>query len=310
MTPTEALQAYGEALRKQIAEQIADEARQARERDEQIIAMLADIRALLSAPVPTPSPAPVVTPPALTVPDLVSSDSVPIVDGMWAVMASPWGMGGQPRESFAWAGMIADGKRVTGRAAWSVVPLAGTDVKAFPRVWTGRTPGHPTHGDVLPVRVSDARGVYRSRILQDQVTGRGHLAYNLWVVSSPEDRRGWTNALPLISGEILVQRRRWGDYCNPHGRYPGARNHQRLVAQGVTFAGAVCSIFAGTSGAKDVPLWTITPHDGQAIPYLDLAELVTVLRGELPSEHYLADVELGVELVDGTGDVVYEMEAP
>lgn len=258
-----------------------------------------------TSPAPVQPPSPVDAPP-VEIPDATLAGYSVGTAGDWVAQATPWGMDGQPSTSFVRAG-IGDGP--VGRAVWSVLDRSGMpQVKAFPHIRTGAKPGYSRAGSAFPMRVQGAGGRYAVDVLQSAVSGRGHLAYNLWVMDTDRVINGWANAAPHITAEILVQHSRWGDYSNPHERYPGGRNPAGRIAQGVSFGGAVVSVYRESSGAGgSIPLYLVIPHDGHTITTLDIAELVRLLDYDLAPEDWIVDLEIGPEIVEGDGDLAWSV---
>lgn len=237
--------------------------------------------------------------------DWIQGDESRFIDN-FMLKANPWGWEGQPAEAynFASAEALADGG-VLVNAVWRVFPTDKNPyVKAFPSVSIGQKPGYDTTDERFPMKVSEAKGKFELEVMNHEVDGMAHLAWDIWL--SPEDTRfsNWDSS--IINGEILVQSVRWNGYSNPNGDSVGSRDPNRKVAEGV-LDGAAVSIYEYPNGTKGSTFWVVVPHDGDIIETLDLEELMMLLADRVPQDSFICNVEAGIEIRSESGVVSFTM---
>ena len=141
-------------------------------------------------------------------------------------------------------------------------------------------------------------------------TGAGHLSYDIWLQSTPTQHNGFGKD---ITHEIMIPLDNWGGYGAYGNRNPNWYDHD------VTIDGMLFHVYV----AKD-PDGGFRPNFGggwkfvvfqpdRAIPpgTLDLAKIINYVTTRSDAfgnrwangSEYAVSVELGVEPVDGTGDI-------
>jgi hypothetical protein len=220
---------------------------------------------------------------------------------------------------------------VAWRSAWKW-PVGSTEVKAYPSAIFGAKPGYanpsntpggfhillpdgtyattapsgPTPGTFLPLPANGALPPIRSSFAYTHLvppSGRGQLAYDIWLQSSPQQAHGW--GAPPISHEIMIPLDYWGNY-GAHGyRNPGWYSHD-VVLEGLLWHVYFVRNFAGG--------WTFIVFEPDApigARTLNLSTFVNYITTRVDSNNVpwangsesLVSVELGVEPVDGIGDI-------
>lgn len=234
-------------------------------------------------------------------------DYWPVIElGSYHITAVPHGTAGQPAWSYQRITGEKYGNGAVAMAEWKVAPRADGkgDVVGFPCIKIGQKPGHATTDNRYPIKVADAAEVLSTKIIKKNVTGKGHLCWNMWFQPTPERAANWDAA--TRSAEVIVQINRWGDYSNPYGR-DGGRNLKNLQ-RWIDYKGHKCALFIEHSGAgADVPLFLIIPPDNVNLTVLDMKEMVAGIK-ELNRNHYLCSVELGVEIITESGTIVFSLE--
>lgn len=224
----------------------------------------------------------------------------------WLVESAPWGTSGQPQSSYQRIAGATINNGVAAKAEWNVAHSPGfPEVKGFPNIQIGQKPGRPTTDSRFPDQLRYVNTAFGMAVKDQSVDGMGHMAWNIWLSPERTAANSWNSA--KISGEILVQAFRWGDYSNPHERYPGGRDPRTKLFEG-TLSGARVSVYKTSSGAGGtVPLFLVIPQDGNEIKTLDLGMLVSLLRAEINVNHFLCDVECGVEMMSGSGSITWSL---
>lgn len=163
-----------------------------------------------------------------------------------------------------------------------------------------------TPGTNLPVVLPLSAGsVSMSGRFTASATGKGHLAFDIWLQNTPTQAFGF-NANNEITHEIMIPLRNWGDY----GRHPNGRNPSWLlydtVVNGITY-----HVYRADFGWSFI----VYQHDGVSHPLdangkfnVDFAGIMADAASHgLVGAQYLVSVELGIEMVYGQGDItVYD----
>ena len=240
---------------------------------------------------------------------------------------------------------VGAGGEVAFRFKWRW-PAGPNEVKAYPEIISGKRPGSASGNPVmLPDGSMAARsGVTPGTIFPLQLpikslkskfaiknvaapTGRGHLSYDIWLQSTPE--QGWPKANTSITHEIMIPLQNWGGYGgHPNGRNSGWYDHD------VTIGGRLFHVYAtkrtdgaflydfaqgsldGTYGKTGWKMIAFVP-DVFPVPAgeIDLAAFINhvATRKDVKGNpwalgnEYVSSVELGVEPVEGSGDIaVYD----
>jgi hypothetical protein len=227
---------------------------------------------------------------------------------------------------------------VSFRWAWKF-PTGTTEVKSYPSVISGRKPGYyntwtvpagqtvrlldgtnaatypsgATPGSIFPLQLplASLKSSFSYNHLSTP-TGRGHLSYDIWLQGTPTQVAGFS--APPITHEIMVPLNNWGGYGKyPTGRNPGWYDHD-VTLDGKLFHvyvnkgqdGSVRANFGG--GWKFI---VFQPDTEIAPGTLNLAAIINYVATRKDAfgspwatgNEYAVSVELGVEPVDGVGDL-------
>jgi hypothetical protein len=230
-----------------------------------------------------------------------------------------------------------------GQIAWRMSwkwPIGSTEVKSYPGAIVGAKPGcqnswtvpcgHPillpdgtqsqvfpsgtTPGTFLPLQmpVKSLKSSF-AYAHNSAPAGRGHLSYDIWLQNTPVQQHGF-NAIGEITHEIMIPLDYWGGY-GQHGvdRNPGWYDHD-VTIDGILFHvyvakggdGALRPDFGG--GWKFIVFEPDAPIKART---LDLAKFINHVTTRKDSygtpwavgNEHVVSVELGVEPVEGTGDM-------
>jgi len=302
------------------------------------------------APAPAPAPAPVEKIgliPVQSWPDTLlqvgrDNDAYWVEDGVWG----PWGLtrdtftgiGGTTYEQYIGVSPeVGANGEVAFRLAWKW-PSCCTEIKSFPSIISGAKPGfynswtkpagldlrlldgsysqkYPsgaTPGTFFPLQlpIASLKTTANYRHVSTP-TGRGHLAYDIFLQSSPTQVNGFGTG---ITHEIIIPLDYWGGYGVHGTRNPAWYDHD------VTIDGRLFHVYAGkdADGALRATWgggWKfIVFEPAQPIPagtQLDLAKFInyTTTRRDVfgtpwaNGNEYAVSVELGVEPQEGVGDI-------
>jgi hypothetical protein len=267
------------------------------------------------------------------------------VDDPYWVINNTWGQGSIPAGAFTQGvggGSTPDG-RVAFRMQWQW-PDGDSEVKGYPAALYGRKPGTASYtasllrasGKVpsssaaagapfpvkLPVPPLNAHVAFEHNA---PPTGRGHLAFDLWLQSDDTQGDHWPGS--SITHEIMVPLEHWGNYgAHPGGRNPAWYDHDATIAGKLFHVytakdGDGCSRYNfgsldGTHGRAGWKFIVFIPDASPAAPAdVNLAAIVNHVATRKDAcgqpwavgDEYLVSAELGVEPVVGTGDItVYD----
>jgi hypothetical protein len=163
-------------------------------------------------------------------------------------------------------------------------------------------------------------------------TGKGHLSYDIWLQSAPGQDASRSGS--SLSHEIMIPLQNWGNYGGhntlPNGRNPGWYDHDVIIGGSLyhvyAFKGADGAFLYnfgqgtlnGTYGRTGWKLIIFVP-DVFPVPAgeLDLAAFINHVATRKDAKgnpwalgnEYVSSVELGVEPVEGSGDIaVYDYQ--
>ena len=191
---------------------------------------------------------------------------------------------------------VVDGKAQYGwRWQW---PRGNGEVKAYPEVIYGHKPWSTSSTTAnLPRRISAIDELSVVYDVELQARGRYNLAFDVWVTNS--DRPTPSS----ITHEIMI----WvGERARAWEPYPG------YLAARVTIGGAAYDLtikphadWLGEHGAPDVAYIAFNARTAQTSGSIDVKEFLDYLteNGHLPADGYVASVELGNEVMHGSGEV-------
>ena len=191
---------------------------------------------------------------------------------------------------------VVDGKAQYGwRWQW---PRGSGEVKAYPEVIYGHKPWSTSSTTAnLPRRISAIDELSVAYDVEMQAQGRYNLAFDIWVTDSDRPTPS------TITHEIMIwvgeRRRAWEPY-------PG------YLAARVTIGGAAYDLtikphaeWLAEHGAPDVAYVAFNARTAQLSGSIDVKEFLDYLtdHGHLPADGYVASVELGNEVMHGSGEL-------
>ena len=262
-------------------------------------------------------------------------------DGVWGPGAltrgTYTGLGGtQYQQSMGVSPTMGPNGEVAGRITWAW-PAGTTEVKSYMAFLAGNKPGwanswtkpggyevrllngtasqtYPsgkTPGTIFPMQLPIASLKSSAAFKHNAApTGRGHLSYDIWLQSTPNQSQGF-NANGEITHEIMIPLDYWGNY-GAHGyRNPDWYSHDAVIdgrLWHIYFVRNFPTQVAGTGWTfvvfePDQP--GIQPADLNVAAFINYLTTQKDKNGAswAQGNEYAVSVELGVEPFDGTGDI-------
>ena len=191
---------------------------------------------------------------------------------------------------------VVDGKVQYGWR-WQWLRESG-EVKAYPEVIYGHKPWLSTSTTgTLPRRISEIGELSVSYDIQLRAQGRYNLAFDIWITD------GGRPAPTAITHEIMI----WvGERARAWEPYPGQRVRR------VTVDGAAYDLYIKPHaewlkehGAPNVAYIAFNSLAAQASGRIDVKQFLDYLtdNGYLPADGYVASLELGNEIMYGSGEL-------
>ena len=266
-----------------------------------------------------------------------------INDGVWGAAALTLGTyTGENGTTFEQAAGVSPNLGPNGEISWRMTwkwPVGTTEVKSYPSAIIGNKPGcsntwrTPCGWDVKLPDGSDAGGGHPSGPTPGSFfpmqlpiaslkssfdykhnaapTGRGHLAYDIWLQSTPKQCHGF-NKCKELSHEIMIPLNYWGGYGAYRHRNPGWYYKDEMI-DGRLWHIYISKNADGTFTPSFHGGWKfiVFQPDGPVAPgTLDLSKFINYLRTQKDSagtpwatNEHVVSVELGIEPVVGTGDM-------
>lgn len=226
-----------------------------------------------------------------------------VYNGAYFVQNNMWGVGGYPAGTYytasAGVGPLTSTGGVQARWKWDYPNMdVEQEVKGYPAVGIGQKPGQrSTPGSNLPKHIGAINSVMTSWDVQAVYTGRGHLAFDLWLTRDPN----LYSCFPCtpITHEIMVA---VDDFNNNYAMGNPAWYFSSAVINGVTYRIWKADNFG--SGWRFIVLQMMNPiHVTKGS--LDFKPIFDYLKsvGLISGQEYLSSIEFGHEMVYGTGDV-------
>ncbi len=184
---------------------------------------------------------------------------------------------------------------VAARWTWQW-PAGPNEIKGYPGIGYGAKPGHQAPPSALPLRVDAIRAARTRWATRTQVSGRGQLAYDLWLTRDDKVHPCF-NCAP-ITHEIMVA-------LEPYGGYGLDRNPawlQGTIRVGEQRFRLYKADQFGVTGWRFIVLQALAPMPAGELDIKAMLEALR-LRGLITGKEYLASIELGSEPVEGRGDV-------
>jgi hypothetical protein len=198
----------------------------------------------------------------------------------------------------------------------------GRPIRLLDGTLSERAPSGDTPGTFMPMQLPiPALTATFARSDISPPTGQGQLTFAIWLQSHPGQDHGFGSS--SITHEIIIPLDNWGGYgTSPHGRSPGWYDHDAVIngrlyhvycTQGSD--GVLRYDFGGLDGTYGRTGWKMIvfqPDTPVPAGELDLAAFINYLQIRRDAagapwaqgNEYLVSVELGVEPVVGSGDIV------
>jgi serralysin len=247
------------------------------------------------APVPTATLTSTATPlpAAASAVNLQCEDWALVNLGEFQAQNNTWGKGTLE----GWSQCIGLGSNPDGSLAarwtwdWPKSGLSG--VKAYPEIVFGQKPGGPTTSPSLPIQLQSLHSAKVDYDVSSSSTGRNNLAFDIWLTDSPNPD---TWGVPPITHEVMI----WIDGLDRMSA--GGSWVEKTDIDGESYM-----VFVGENWGDGWTYIAFVSDDslfGQGT--LDVASFLQyMIKNNLATgEVYLASIELGNELVDGTGETI------
>jgi hypothetical protein len=271
------------------------------------------------------------------------ADAYWLQDGVWGPGSLTRGTytgldGTQYEQSMGVSPTTGPKGEVTGRISWGW-PTGTTEVKSYMAFLAGNKPGWAnswtmpggyavqlpngkqsdkfpsgkTPGSIFPLQLPIASLKTSVSYKHNAApTGRGHLSYDIWLQNTPDQPNSFS--APPITHEIMIPLDYWGNYGAYGYRNPKWYSHDATIDGRLWHVYFVRNFPSGQPGTG----WTFTVFEpdqpGIQPGTLDLAAFINYLTTQKDSagspwaqgNEYCVSVELGVEPVEGTGDITMD----
>jgi hypothetical protein len=209
----------------------------------------------------------------------------------------------------------------------------GSEVRLLDESLSQVYPSGPTPGTFLPMAANGALPPIRSSFSYKHVTpptGRGQLTYDIWLQSTSQQTHGH-GAAPKTH-EIMIPLDYWGGYgqcgdrnpawkvMEPDPAQPGSTRQKVVTLEGREWCLYMARNFGGgwdeatqtpTGGWTFVVFEPMAPLPANTVHTLNLSTFLNYLTTQVDANNvpwangseWLMSVELGVEPVDGVGDI-------
>ena len=184
-------------------------------------------------------------------------------------------------------------------------PNTGRQIFGYPQIKVGSSPWEPlprTH-DGLPARIGGLESLTVSHAIEVDVMGEFNVATSMWLTNT--DAIGDTQNPSIIEAEVMVWTYATQGHMDPAGTNIATINH----------AGHEWSIWldenwADASGVNDNS-WIYVTFKSEEPAFVAQFDVVELLRSDVLAKLeldklYIADVELGTEIMQGSGLVWVE----
>ena len=225
-------------------------------------------------------------------------DSVPVDSGI--LYNNMWNAGAAGSETFSQClERMPDDE--TARYGWSWDwPNRGRQIFAYPQIKVGSSPWDPLPriDDRFPVRLADLDALVVTHALDIDTNGQHNVATSLWLTRDPNLADEPDPS--IIAAEIMI----W-TYYTPGHMNPAGRNQGVIDVDGQQWSVWIDENWKDMSGQND-NRWTYLTFRSET-PSLTASYDVAGLLGHEAvaslalSELYVADVELGTEIMRGSG---------
>jgi Glycosyl hydrolase family 12 len=208
----------------------------------------------------------------------------------------------------AWRQCLLSRTHASGQVDWGwnwSWPTAGTAVYAYPEIMVGIKPWEtgPGNDPRFPLQIASANTLKLSYDVDLTVSGSYNLAASIWLIRTP------TVAAPPVHADIKTEVMVWTDYSPDMVADPGSTTlrGEFTDASGLTWAIWADERWGDASGGTGHQ-WTyiafhIKPGQRRRAANIDVLALLkkAAALGLISNAYYVANVELGTEVVKGEG---------
>lgn len=240
---------------------------------------------------------------------LTGPSGVTLFNNTWNSAAAGPSTWSQCLQSRAWAATATSAATTQYGWRWSW-PSAGGALFAYPSVYVGAKPWEsgPGNDARFPLSLATAQALSLRFAVETTLSGTSassrNLAASIWLIQTP------TVAAPPVQSDIKAEVMVWTDYTDDMVANPGTTTPkgQFTDAQGLTWDILADENWGDASGGT-THRWTyvafhIRPGQRTSAAHIDLLAMLQhlVSKGLISNSLYIADVELGNELVAGQGE--------
>lgn len=245
-----------------------------------------------STPTITPTPTTTPLPPAVEAIEMQCEDFAIFNNGAFQAQNNTWGKGSLK----GWTQCIGMNANPDGSLAarWSWDwPKEGTGVKSYPEIVYGQKPGGPSTDPALPLRLNEVASARVDYSVDSSNKGKNNLAFDLWLTDTDNPT---TFGVPPITHEVMI----WVDGWDKMA--PGGSWVEKVEIDGRPYMVFVANGW-GDGWRYVAFVSTETLYGEQSF---EIASFLNyMVENDLASgEEYLASIEFGNEVVDGTGDTI------
>jgi hypothetical protein len=223
------------------------------------------------------------------------TDGANINEGVYRAENNTWGKGNLT----GWSQCIGLKTAADGTLSahwtwdWLQPSKSGGGVKAYPEIIFGQKPGGAFTSMDLPRQIKDLKEVTITYDVASTHDGAGNLAFDIWLTDTASPA---TFGVPPITHEIMIWREYYGSTS------PGGRWTENVVIDGVKYSVYLSEKWG--SGWMYIAFNPVDPQVGEGsinlVSFLDYMQK----KGYVTGDRYVADVEFGNEVTNGTGETV------
>lgn len=179
-------------------------------------------------------------------------------------------------------------------------PKKGRNIFGYPQIKVGSSPWEPLPGiDArFPIKMDSLRNLFVSHNVEISSDGEHNVATTLWLTRSPEI--GDTPNKSVITAEIMIWTYATVGHMNPAGRKIG------LIQQNERTWSVWLSQDWGDASGHNENKWINVTFKSEQPHLSNRYDVIALLNNDLLSDlrleqNYIADIELGTEIMRGQG---------
>lgn len=256
----------------------------------------------VSAPASAPAPRAVTLPTEPATPfahpaddtlrfNMLCNESVTAASGSYVIENNVWGKGALTDWSQCVGATNSPRRGLAARWTWDW-KYQGDNVKAYPEVVFGHKPGTArSTTPLLPRKLGEVRRVVMDYDISTKRNGTGNLSVDIWLTDTPAPT---TFAVPPITHEVMI----WLEIFGP--MYAGGDQIDTVSIHGIPYR-----VYVGEKFGLGWRYIAFKPENTpmQPVAQLDLMPYLLYLetKGLVSPESYLANINLGNEIISGAG---------